>query len=179
MAVLSDFSDEEKESIVSLPYRAGMNISYAEDEDGEEDDVREMQALEMALLRLRSEHEGRLNAEIIAEIIAQRDKWETWSQGVFNMEPQCKQAMVALKTKADISEIKAYIDMVVEIAQSVAQAHGEFGEPAVEKGFFGKIVDSLTGKGQAAHHPMNMSAGESDAIKSIKTALKKYAKDAS
>ena len=38
MTILSHYSPEEIEQIVSLPYRAGMNVSYAEDEDGERDE---------------------------------------------------------------------------------------------------------------------------------------------
>ncbi len=178
MTILSHYSPEEIEQIVSLPYRAGMNVSYAEDEDGERDDELEMQALENTIQAFATNHEGEaLTKEIAAEIINRKDQWETWSQGVFNIEPACEKAINALKTHAGEAEIKDYIKMVLDISNSVAQSYGEFGEGAhAPTGFMAKIssvVKSVvsSGSGEEAH-PMNVSAAEDTAISNIAKALK-------
>ena len=100
MAKLSFFTEEDVLSIISLPYRVGMHVSYAEDEDGEEDDEREMRALEVCIREIARVHEGEeLTKEIAAEILNARDNWASWSEGVFNIEPLCEKAITALKTQ--------------------------------------------------------------------------------
>ena len=178
MAQLSFFTEEDVESIISLPFRAGMFVSYAEDEDGEQDDVREMQALEGCLKEIARVHEGEeLTKEIAAAILNAKDKWPVWSQGVFNIEPLCEKAIVSLKTQAGKEEVKDYIKMTVEVATSVAQAYGEFGEGQDdEKGFFGKIVAAVTSVSvDDTAHPMNVSAAEDSAIATVAAALKRAA----
>ncbi len=181
MTKLSFFTDEDVETIVSLPYRVGMHVSYAEDEEGEVDDEREMRALELCIKEIARVHEGEeLTKEIASAILSSRDKWSDWSEGVFNIEPQCEKAIMALKTQAGKEEIKDYIKMTLDIASSVAQAYGEFGEEQKEKGFFGKviggIVSSVAGvSADDANHPMNVSAAEDTAISNIAQSLKKAA----
>ncbi len=179
MTKLSEFGDEDLYAIISLPYRVGMHVSYAEDEEGDADDEREMRALELCIKEIAKVHQGKeLTKEIAGAILDNRDKWSSWSEGVFNIEPQCEKAIVALKTQADKDEIKDYIKMTLDIATSVAQAYGEFGEEQKEKGFFSKviggIVSSVSGVcANDANHPMNVSAAEDTAISNVAQALKK------
>ncbi len=180
MTQLSCFSDEEIELLISLPYRVGMNVSYADDEGGERDDEREMHALEICIRAVSKLNEGsELVKEIAHKILDSKDKWPLWSQGVFNLEPHCEKAVLALKAHVNDDDVNAYVKMVLEIATTVAQAYGEFGEEEEpEKGFFGKAVSKIAGgfAGMSADdesHPMNVSASEDDAIASITAALKK------
>lgn len=182
MTKLSDFSNEDAELIVSLPYRVGMHISYAEDEDGEQDDEREMQAMEACIKEVAKLHEGsEFIKEIALEVLRSKGKWGAWSQGVFNIAPSCEKAVIALKTEGSKDDVKSYIRMVIEVATAVAQAYGEFGEdPEPEKGFFGKAMSRITtgfaGMSEDdSAHPMNVSAAEGSAISNITTALKKNA----
>ena len=46
MSALSNFSEDEIELLASVPYKAGAWISHADDEEGEDDDERELKALE-------------------------------------------------------------------------------------------------------------------------------------
>ncbi len=180
MTQLSCFSDEEIKLIVSLPYRVGMNISYADDEEGERDDEREMRALEACVSEVAKHQEGdSLTKEVAQKILDSKSEWSLWSQGVFNIEPLCEKSVLALKSHASDDEIRDYIKMVIEIATTVAEAYGEFGEEEEpDKGFFAKAASKIAGRfaGMAdddANHPMNVSASEDDAISSIVNALKK------
>lgn len=181
MTSLSDFSDQDAEVIVSLPYRVGMHVSYADDEDGEGDDELEMRALEACMREVVKHQEScALTKEIASEILSSKDRWDAWAEGVFNIEPLCEKAVLALQAQADESEVKAYVKMTLEIAASVAQAYGEFGEEAEpEKGFFGKAMGALMGgfsgmSADDANHPMNISAAEDSAISRISAALKRH-----
>ncbi len=180
MTQLSCFSDEDIEIIVSLPYRAAMNVSYADDEEGECDDEREMHALKTCIIEIAKLHEGvALTKEIAENLLNSQDKWLSWSQGVFNIEMLCERAILALKAQASDDEIRSYVEMVLELATTVAQAYGEFGEEEEpEKGFFGKAVSIIAGgfRGEGKsyeNHPMNVSASEDCAISNIAAALKK------
>ena len=181
MTTLSSFTPEEADLIVSLPYRVGMNVSYSEDEGGELDDALEMKALEAKLRDVSQKaDDGSLVKEIADTTLDSKDKWEAWSQGVFNIEPLCEKAVVSLKTKANTDEVKGYISMCIEVAGGVAQAYGEFGDDDQEEstGIIGKIMEEISKvmpsvKGQEAHHPMNISAAEDSAIERISAALKK------
>lgn len=46
MAQLSSFSGEQAERLIALPYKIGLWISFADDEAGEGDDKKELEALE-------------------------------------------------------------------------------------------------------------------------------------
>ena len=182
MTQLSSFSGEDAELIVSLAYRVGMHVSFTEDEEGEQDDEREMRALETCVREIAKLHEGsELMKEIASEVLRSKDKWPSWSEGVFNIEPQCEKAVLVLKATASEGDVKGYIKMLLEIASAVAQAYGEFGEEqAPEKGFFGKAIGRIVGEfsglsSEDVNHPMNVSAAEDSAISSIAAALRKNA----
>ena len=59
MTTLSDFSASELELLVSLPYKVGVYVSHADDEDGEVDDEREMAALESCIKAIASLREDK------------------------------------------------------------------------------------------------------------------------
>jgi|GEM_PF-759217 len=184
MTTLSSFTPEEVDLIISLPYRVGMHVSYSEDEGGELDDTLEIKALGSTLREFAQKaDDGSLIREVASAALESKDKWEAWSQGVFNIEPLCEKAVTTLKTKANTDEIKGYIRMCLNVAHGVAQAYGEFGEDdhddvAQSSGIIGKIMEELSKvmpsmKGQEAHHPMNISAAEDSAIERIGAAMKK------
>lgn len=175
MTALSDFPETEVELVVSLPYRVGLHVSYADDEEGEQDDELEMAALEACLKAVAEKNDG-LVKEIALKSLSMQDKWPSWGNGVFNIEPLCKQASESVARVSSKDETKAYVKMVLEVASAVAQAYGEFGEEQEEpQGFFGKamsrIVGGFGGSDDAAH-PMNISAAEDSAISRISSALK-------
>ena len=127
MTVLSDFPETEVELVVSLPYRVGLHVSYADDEEGEQDDELEMAALEACLKAVADKNDG-LVKEIALKSLSMKDKWPSWGNGVFNIEPLCKQASESVARVSSKEETKAYVKMVLEVASAVAQAYGEFGE---------------------------------------------------
>lgn len=173
MTQLSQFSPEEIEVIVSLPYRAGLHVSYAEDEDGEKDDELEMRALEACIREIVKTQTG-LTQEVADEILNRKDQWEKWSAGVFNIEPLCKTAVETVQAHASSDEVKAYIRMTLSIARAVAEAYGEFGEEQPEQGFFGKIMGTIVERmnSDQSSDPMNVSAAEDSAISRIASAMK-------
>lgn len=174
MSQLSSFDTQEIELLVSLPYQAGIHVSYAEDEEGEGDDEYEMEALESAVLEVAKRHEkSDLVREVAQEILKRRDEWPQWSEHVFNLDQKCKQAVLLLNGRVSLDEARAYRSFVLDIATSVAQAYGEFGLGAVKKSGISGLIKKIIGKDTSiAGHPMNMSAAEDSAIKALAAAMK-------
>lgn len=178
MSALSAIPPEQQEILIALPYKAGMAISYAEDEEGEDDDARETKALETALkLHAAPKQTGTadLIAEIVTQTLARRADWPRWSEQTFAIEPECEKAVKILKSHASETEIRAYIAMMLDVTTRVAQAYGEFGMPEEKpKGIMG-FVKKIMGGPDTANQPMNVSPAEDDSITRITKALKKYA----
>jgi hypothetical protein len=179
MSQLSSFPAADLDTIVSLPYRVGIHVSYAEDEDGDSDDENEMRAIHRAISsytkRDKTEEPPTFVQEVSAEILRRKAEWAKWTEGVFNIEPDCEKAIRILKPVVSDADLKAYINMVLEIAGGVARAYGEFGMPEEKpKGIMG-IVKKVLGGDNTADQPMNVSAAEDDSIARITKALRKYA----
>ena len=177
MTQLSAFSAEDADLLVSLPYRVGVSISFTEDEEGEGDDEREMEALEECIKQVAKLHQASpIVSEVAKTILENKDKWEAWSnQGVFNIAPECEKAARVLKPVVTAQELKSYKKMLLEIASAVAQASGEFGDVHEKKGFFGRVMEKVVGgfANDDKNHPMNVGAAEDSAIEKIRRALAK------
>ncbi len=176
MSQLAAFTPEDVELLVSLPYRVGINVSHTEDEEGEVDDEREMEALNECFKQIAKLHQASpLVSEVAREILRRKDQWVRWSQGAFNVAPDCEKALRVLKPVVNGQEFKSYKKMLIEVATSVAQAYGEFGEVREKKGFFGRVMEKVVSSfaNDDKNHPMNVSAAEDTAIGLIQAALKK------
>lgn len=174
MADIKEFSEDDFNAIVSLPYRAAIHVSYAEDEDGGQDDALEMDAMEACLKAYAKSSDNLLCAQIAGAILDARDQWRVWEQGTFNIEPLCHNGVSALARYAREDDVRHYKKMVLSIARDVAQAYGEFGDSSgagERKGVFGLVLDRLSGNRLESHSPMNVSAAEDEAISRIRAAM--------
>lgn len=178
MTGLSAFTAEDIRLLVTLPYRAGVWVSHAEDEDGDVDDVREIRALESCIRAVARLHADQsLVGAIIAETLIRREEWNEWAAHCFDVPGDARKAMAALKGKATETELTNYHAMVMEIASAVAQAHGEFGDfgdadEGLLSGLISRIVDRFaTFSPGDAGHPMNVSAAEDSALAALSKAL--------
>ena len=179
MTALSDFSASEYELLVSLPYKVGVYVSHAEDEDGEGDDEKEMAALERCIQAIVRLHEDKpFTAEIVNQTLSMKTDWPRWSARSFAVPDEVSQAAALLRGKASKSERDNYCAALMEIASMVAQAFGEFGDDEDEDaGVFGKLLGKITDgfsslKPGDGHNPMNISAAEDTALETLRMALK-------
>ena len=180
MNALSVFSDEEITLLVSLPYKVGVWVSHADDEEGEADDEREMKALSTCLKAVARKYDGPGLVDDIARETLKREKfWLEWTDQSYNILPDCEKALALLKEKAGLQDAKNYKAALLEIAATVAQAYGEFNsfdEIPEDEGFFGRIVKKVVGgvvglSKDDANHPMNISASEDSALSQLAAAL--------
>ncbi len=181
MTHLSSFSAEESELLVSLPYKVGMWMSYADDEDGERDDEKEMAALEHCIKAIAGLYEDQpFVKEVAAQTLRLRSEWARWETQAFHVPAEAEKAVSLLKSKATSDELKNYGSALIEVATIVAQAYGEFSsfdEAEPESTGFGALVGKIvSGFSELSKddddHPMNISASEDSAIAQLAQILK-------
>lgn len=175
MSNLESLPPEHRGLIVGLLYRAGVWISHADDEDGEQDDIKEMKALEHVITSIAKVHE---KSEFVQDVARRalffKDKWPVWADHSFDILADCERAMAVLKPVLPEQDLKDYRNTVINIAETVAAAYGEFGVEADEgalTGFLGKVVEKLKKPEGAENNFMNISPAEQAAIERLKTAM--------
>lgn len=177
---MTDFSDEDMDLLASLPFKVGMWISYADDQDGETDDEREHKALTLCLKQFAKLHEeDSLVGRIIRESMSRTNRQWEWADQSFNVLLDIKKGMELLRSKkVPADDIKALKRCLMEVGTAVAQAFGEFGsfDDAENEGFFGKIAGRLAGlAADDKGHPMNVSAAEDSALEKLRAVLQNKA----
>ncbi len=178
---LSVFSRNEKQLLVSLPYKVGMWVSYADDVDGQEDDMLEARALEACIKAVARLHDDKPFVKTVAaETLRRSEDWERWGAQAFHALSEVEAAMKLLGGHLAADQLENYKAMLMEIASVVAQASGEFDsfdEDEGEEGGFadivGKIIDGFKGLSHGdENHPMNVSASEEAALNDLRAVLK-------
>lgn len=180
MGELDIFSEDESALLARTLYKVGVWISYAEDEEGEEDDVREMKALESCIAAVAKKYDGPgLVDDIAREVFVRRSQWDEWADGCFNALDDVKTAINVMRAHGSETDQKRFKAALVEVAQTVAMAYGEFGEfdDEDEKSGFGALLGKITGgfaklTADDKDHPMNISAAEGSAIEELKMLLR-------
>lgn len=178
MANLSEFSKEERALIVSIPYRVGIWVSNADDNEKTKfDDKRERQALSAAIGNMaRRTQKMPFAAAIMSDVEAHRSMWQSWAgQAVENVVLADAQKAVAIcKAKVSKNELKQYKYAVWQIGIVVAQAFDENHDPDREMhvNHFFAWMGSFMGGPSLGKNPENMSAAEKTALKKLRAVLK-------
>lgn len=180
MNELSGFSEDEIELVSAALYKIGVWVSHADDEDGEEDDEREMRALGSCVRAVAKKYDGPgLVDDVAREALKRQGQWEEWADYSFNALDECRKALAVMKAHGTSADVKNYKAALMEVAVTVAQAYGEFGQfdDEDEGGGFGALLGKITGgfsklSGEDKDHPMNVSAAEDSALEELRTLLR-------
>ena len=178
MANLSNFTSEERELIVSIPYRVGMWISDSDDnENSQFDDKRERQALELAISKMAKSHKKMpFAAEIMRDVQANKNMWQNWSQNSAENDvlQDIQKAIIVCKDKTSKKEVSQFKQTVWNIGIIVAQAYGEHIDPDNEMHInrFFAWLGSLISAPSLRKAPENMSPSERTALKKLRAVLK-------
>lgn len=174
MSSLRDLQPEERGLVIGLMYRVGVWMSHSDDEDGETDDIKEMKALEHIIRSIASAHEESAFVQQVArETLKRKEKWQVWANHSFDILADAEKAMAILKSNVAKGDAEDYRDTIINIAEAVAAAYGEFGMGAddenVLSGFLGKVVNKIKGNEEADF--MNISPAEQAALDRLGAAL--------
>jgi hypothetical protein len=170
MATLNKMEKDERDLIVGLPYRVGIWISHADDEEGSADDRREHKAVEKILHRFAGQIERYpFISAVLRETLAQRNSWERWAENSLDVLPDCEKALVIVNKTGNREAVINYRKILMKIANDVAGAHGEFGEFESESGFT-KLISGLLGSKRDDF--MNISPSEDEALERLAGVLR-------
>ncbi len=175
---LSQFSQNERVFLASIPYRVGLWISNSdENKKSKLDDRKEEQALEKAIAHMAKLHRKMpFAAHVMKDVQAAKSQWESWetnSSEAVVLE-DVKKATDLLKEKVDNRALNQYRHAIWQTALTVAQAYGEHIDPDnemhVDRLF--AWLGSFMFAPKMAKSPENMSAKEKTALKKLRAILK-------
>lgn len=176
MSVLENFSEEEILMLTSLAYRTGMWMSNIDDEEGEHDDIQEVDALHKIIKTMTKETVGTdITQEIAKRVISEKEKWPEWDEMIFNVVEQSRTAVDLIEQKLGKEKAKDYRMMLLKIARQVAKAADEFDDfnPETDKATgFGGMIEKLTkkvvpGANKDPSHQANISPAEQGAFNEL------------
>ena len=177
MTHLSVFSDDEKETLVRLPYHVAVFISRADNAQSDEETEDEINAFKRIVKVLPNLYEGiPLIQEIFSETHARQEEWGGWDDKSLVVQEKCSEAMSYLKQKAEPEEASAYARAVHEVADTVARAVAEAGAFEIhhvpDKGLMKIIYNAMQAIGMTSGKAANaISAKEQTAISEVDAAL--------
>lgn len=167
--IFSQLSPEDEQLLISLPYRAGLFVSFSDVTGGWEAQESEIQSL-TTILREYSEDfcKTEFSQKVLMECLQARGKWPSWSHNIDTVPDEARRTIDTLSPMFSDKEMNGFKEVIVDIALAVAMAFREVSEglssasrPSVIK----NIMDRLTGRGKAdplAH--MNISPAEKVAL---------------
>lgn len=175
--IFSQLSPADEAILVSLPYRIGLYVSYADITGGWEAQDREQQSL-ANILRQYSEDfcKTEFCQKLLMETLIRRDQWPTWSQNIDSVPGEAEKAVEILAGTFKAKDLRAFKEVLVDVALSVAMAfhEGRDGDydpkPGKAAGLFG-LFKKAPAKDDAFDH-MHISSAERAALKRVCAAMK-------
>lgn len=126
MTVLDQLSDAQRLLIASLPYRVGLWVSHSDSSGGENSEQQERDVLKNLIHGFSNEVFGsELLQYIMADTVAQQDKWLEWEKDIEDIPEECEAAVDILRSYVDDKDVNAYTTRLMEIGEAVALAFRE------------------------------------------------------
>ena len=126
MTFLNRLTPDQKDTLISLPYRVGLWVSQADSSGGSESDAREQQALSAILHGFAEEMFGSETMQhIISGTLAAKDRWPDWAGRVQDVPQDCQFALDLVTEFADAKDANVFRNHLMEIGEAVAMAFRE------------------------------------------------------
>lgn len=178
MADLSNFSNDERALITSIPYRIGVWVSNVDDNTGSKiDDRDERKALEATISSLASKsNKIPFAAAVMKDVENNKSVWSAWDNAATEdlVLKDLSHAIALCKSKVGAAEVKQYKQTIWKVGLVVAQAYGEHVDPDNEMHVdrFFQWIGSLSGGAKLSKNPENMSKLEKMALNKLRAILK-------
>lgn len=131
MAFLEQFSRQEKDLIVSVPYRVGVWVSSVDAAGGAVASYQEQDSLETIIAEKSSGmFESAFMHEVMAETCTRQQDWKAWGENMDKVLAECGEAVRIVSAKLEEKDVDAYRHTVMTIAVDVAKAFREFDSGA-------------------------------------------------
>lgn len=136
MNFLDVLTADQRDLLVSLPYRVGLYVSESDKTGGNTSDEQEMVALDSIITGYAREVFGSETVQyVISETVNRKSEWPRWSTNLDGVQVECHRAIDILSEHVDPKEVSAFKAHLVEIGESVALAFREYGKstPIMDK----------------------------------------------
>lgn len=179
MGYFDDFLEEEAALIVSLPYRVGEWIAAMDDvAQTERDDTQERRALEKVLERMAGDGKRMpFVAAVFQECLRNKGMWAQWRTVSSSVTEDSGRAARLIAGRMPPEYARNYRKALLEVAEVVAHAYGEFmgdGDTLESEmplaDLLTKLMDCFAVSGQAGD-PENVSKAERKALRELDAAL--------
>ncbi len=180
MAFLEQFSAEEKDMLVSLPYRAGLWVSSADKTGSPDAEDREIATLEKIITDMgKGMFDSAFAHEVMAETFARRGDWKSWTTGLETVPDTCTKAVAVISGKLGDHDLDGYRQNIMNIGMAVAQAFREFdyNTPFPLRAFtytklaIDRLIGKLTGQEYESNDILNVSYDEDVALAKLAKSL--------
>lgn len=178
MIKFSQFTEQERQFLSSVPYRVGYWISTCDDNTGSSlDDRREAQAMEVVITKIsRMNRAMPFTSEVMKEIQNLKREWPRWSnyESEAQILEEVKKAIDMCHGKGAKRALVNYKRSIWQVAVAVAQSHGEQVDPDNEMHFdrFVAWIGSFVLSPKMTKTPENISDKEKTALKKLRAILK-------
>ena len=126
MSVLQEFSPEEHEQIIRLPFRVGMWISQSDTTGGSESASAERDVLNTIVAAYAEDYlKSEFVQRLMEETLAKRDEWDKWSDNIAELPAECGRLLGLLATRVPSSDVNNFKNNLMDIAIAVAMAFRE------------------------------------------------------
>lgn len=170
--IFSQLSPADERTLVALPYRIGLFVSYADVTGGWDAQDKELQSL-TSILREFSEGFFKTDfaQKVLMDCMLDRGQWASWSKQIDTVPQEAARTVQLLKPMLKDKDLVAFKEVLIEIALAVAMAFREEeierkDVPPVGAGHVSHILARLT-KAEKHSKPLdhiNVSANEKAAI---------------
>lgn len=167
--VFPQFSKDDELTLISLPYRVGLFVSFSDTSGGFEAQEAELQSLSNILREFAEDYcKSEFSQKVLMETLRVRHLWPSWSQGVETVPEQARHIVDQLEVHFDDRALRAFKEVLVDIAMAVAMAFREDGADtsAPRLSGFGQFIGKFFG-GASQHSTLghtNISKNERAAL---------------
>lgn len=179
MSILDEFTSDEQQLIIRLPFRVGMWISQSDTTGGGDADDREREALNTIVAAYAEDYlKSEFVQRLMEQTLQQRDQWSTWTKNIENLPAECEQAMTLLATRVPLKEVETFKRNLLDIGLAVAMAYRESDHVEGAEGALGNLIYSmkeffkiLLGGFRTATADENISVAEHKALVRLATTM--------
>ena len=122
----ANYTDNQIERLVKLPYRAGLYVSASDESGGEAASQNELRALENLIYGFADGVFGsELVQHVMAETIKRKHEWKSWHDDLEKVPHECEDALSILSSHVDYKERESYAQRIIALGEAVALAFRE------------------------------------------------------
>lgn len=126
MTSLADISTDKHQTLIALPYRVGMWVSFSDLDGGAEAEEQELQACEAMITAYVEDFcKSEFSQELMEQTIKHRHDWSIWKSDLDKVPDECAEMLDYLRKTIGDAETSALVDNLIEIGFSVALAYRE------------------------------------------------------